>query len=142
MDKLARWGDTTIVFCKYCIVGFFEARKFHEFHRCWSFMKFNLLKKPTIRLTHCSAWAFGRPIHEKNHEKTENQPFAEFKYLTVFLPIKTRYTVAIIVIVEKFGSEKLSNIDDDCVICQAVNNLLHNDPLNYQTSLSYSNTVQ
>ena len=44
-------------------------------------MKFNLSEKPT---TQCSVWAFGTPIRENNIvKKTENQPFAEFKYFEI-----------------------------------------------------------
>ena len=50
-----------VIISTYHIVGFFEVRKFHEFRRCWSFVKFNPSKKST---TQCRVWAFGKPIRE------------------------------------------------------------------------------
>ena len=71
----------------YRIVGFFKVRKFREFHGCCSFVKFNPSKKQT---THCIAEFLADPFVKIKSRKTENQPFAEFKYLE-----KTNYTVCI-----------------------------------------------
>ena len=74
---------------KYCItlyriVGFFEVHKFHEFHGCWSFEKFNPLHYPL------QCWLSFWQTHSSKYirKKTENQPFTEFKYLK-----KTNYMI-------------------------------------------------
>ena len=66
------------------IVGFFEVHKFREFCGCWSFVKFNPSKKPT---THCSVWAFGRPIREnkigKKPKTSHSRNLSTSKKLTI-----------------------------------------------------------
>ena len=49
-----------VCFYHYCIVGFFEVYKFCVFRRCWSFMKFNPLKKQTSYPLQC--WSLADPF--------------------------------------------------------------------------------
>ena len=73
----------------YRIVDFFKVHKFHEFRGCWLFVKFNPSKKPT---THCSVWAFSRPIREniivKKPKISHSRNLSTSK--------KTNYTVSVV----------------------------------------------
>ena len=51
---------TKVCFYHYCIVGFFEVYKFCVFRRCWSFVKFNPLKKQTSYPLQC--WSLADPF--------------------------------------------------------------------------------